>query len=202
VLSSARRYFSISSEGKWEGMAKIMAIKTWFAKLRRYSNTIGGTLVISLLAANYWISNYLNPVPQVSELRRYSVTITHSYLRGQHFLATGSDGRSQAFLLPQPFNFTGKASYYPGVNPDIQKSWIGCQATLQGVPVRFSLNDQIRVWSLKCKDYELTFTELNNNFIKYEQNGSGIIWIGHIGFIFVIWIGYLVDRRQMKLTKR
>ena len=183
-------------------MGKALVIKTGFAKLWLYRNTVGGGLVISLLLANYWISNFLNPVPLQSELQDYSVTITQSYLRAPHFLAKSSDGASQAFLLPRPFNFSGKPSYYPGVSPDIQQSWTGCLAKLQGVPVRFSLNDQIRVWSLKCKDYELTFSELNNNFIKYEQNSSGLVWLGHLGFLLAMCVCYYGDRRLMKSIKQ
>jgi hypothetical protein len=175
--------------------------KSWLTRLLQYKNTIGGTLVISVLLGNFWISNFLNPVPQQSELRTYSVTITQSYLRGPHFLATNSDGVSQAFLLPRPFDFTGKGSYYPGVSPETQKSWTGCQAIVQGLPVKFSLADQVRVWSLKCKDYELTFDELNKNFIKYQENISVLSWLAYLLFSLMLWICYRGDRRVLSLTK-
>jgi hypothetical protein len=119
---------------------------TWY---RRYALTLlYGSLIFVGLFYPKIISN-LNATPELEHLQTLQVRILKTREGDPHFDMQLPDGTVQTMEWPVRLSFSGRESVYFW-NKSQRQALIGCQATVQVAPIRWSFTNRYRVWGLSC----------------------------------------------------
>lgn len=126
--------------------------QVWFI---RFSGTLAVLLTgILVLIAPFAVSLF-NGIPDTSDLQTISVRILKIYPTEPHLWVRLPDGRQQGMEWPVPIT-GGKGGMRAYVLTDEESRRLpGCQATVRGAPLIWTISERFRVWELSCPDKDV-----------------------------------------------
>jgi hypothetical protein len=119
---------------------------TWY---RRYSLTLMGVVLTYFTIIHPDLITRLNAEPDIEHLQSLQVRILKTREGDPHFDMQLPDGTVQTMEWPVRLSFSGRESVYFW-NKSQRQALIGCQATVQVAPIRWSFTNRYRVWGLSC----------------------------------------------------
>mgnify|MGYP000911886679 CR=1 FL=1 len=120
----------------------------WYS---RYALTLLGCVcTYAMFVHPLIISRVLNAEPDWAQMQTLDVHILKTRHNDPHFEMQLADGRVLHMEWPVTINFfTGRKRYHLW-EKEQRLALVGCRAKVQVAPVRWTLTDRYRVWSLSC----------------------------------------------------
>ena len=152
-----------------------------------------------------WIQTAMNPPPAPSALKTFKVLITSpyqivsAYQLKPHMRGALEDGSTIKLVFPSPFTLTGltgKGGYFEGVAPEVRKSYVGCQAQVSGVPLRYVVDDFFRVWSFQCDETNFKYADAVKQFQKSQEDIDFFHRLSHLLFGLVLSLFFYIERKR------
>ncbi len=131
-------------------LQKIEAAKkkypTWY---RRHGLTLLMLIGSYVVMFHPDIITRLNAEPELERLQTMQVRIMQTREGDPHFDMQLPDGSVQTLEWPVRLSFSGRERVYYWTKSQRQ-ALVGCEATVQVAPIRWTLTDRYRVWALSC----------------------------------------------------
>lgn len=165
---------------------------TWY---RRHSIT----LMLMFIAYYAWINPFvvsrLNTTPDLEHMQAMQLRILETREGDPHFDMKLPDGTVQAMEWPVELTFSrGNRVYY--WSKAQRQALVGCNATAQVAPVRWTFTNRYRVWSLSCPaiNFEVGIDEAVH-YLKESTKSVTFLLVGLI--LFFPWpiVSFLREKR-------
>lgn len=142
------------------------------------------------------IISRLNAEPELDRLQTLSVRIVQTREKDPHFDMQLPDGSVQAMEWPVKLMFfRGKRVYY--WSKAQRQALVGCQATIQMAPIRWTITDRYRVWALSCPSigFEVGVQQTAQNLKRHATSAKEILITFLISF-FPLWIVFFLREKR------
>ena len=162
----------------------------------RGKNTIIGSLFLGSLLGLTLIQNHLNQKPAKKELSVLQVEIIDSFKFKPHAVGKLKNGDVIGLMFATPFNLTGKGNYYNGLSKEEQKLLLGCNAIIEGLPLKFTTDNFFRIWSLKCNDFNLTYEKSEKQFYENSESMDYILRFVFLAYFLILCLVFYIEGKR------
>lgn len=166
--------------------------KRWFV---RYNVTLFMVVFSFAIGVAPEIVNQLNGVPDPAALQTLQVRIIRTHVTEPHLFVELPDGRQRGMEWPVGISFHGGFRSYVWTDDERQRL-PECLATVQGVPLRWTVNDRFRVWELGCSAQSIRI-ELDKSIRarKIEEGFLDHFLVFISGWYLFVFVIYLREKR-------
>ena len=151
---------------------------------RRYPVFSWGMLLSLGLIGSECVNQW-NRVPDPSTLQTLQVRILYTQVTEPHLFVELPDGERRQMEWPIILSPKGRFRTYVWTD-DQRKSLPGCLATIQGAPLKLTITQRFRVWTLDCPEKAISI-----NFDNTSKNHSENLSIRLVLGLFVLIPYYL-----------
>ena len=142
------------------------------------------------------IISRLNAEPELDRFQTLSVRIVQTREKHPHFDMQLPDGSVQAMEWPVKLMISrGKRVFY--WTKAQRQALVGCQATIQMAPVRWTITDRYRVWALSCPatGFEVSVEQTAGELRELAVSPKTLL-ITFFIFFFPLWIVFFLRERR------
>lgn len=140
---------------------------------------------------------HLNGVPDPAALQTLNVRILQTYLVEPHLLVELADGRQRGMEWPVPIS-GGRGGFRSSAWSDSERLLLkGCQATVRGALLRWTVEERFRVWELKCpeKAIDIGMDKTADGFRSWESARAITAVIIYPGIVLLLVFIFLREKR-------
>ena len=125
--------------------------KFWFVR-----HNVSLIMLLTSLAGGIapMIVDYLNGIPDPTDLEMVRIRILSTHLVEPHLLVEMPDGSQRGMEWPVAISYHGGFRSYVLADEERQRL-PGCQAMVRGMPLRWTINERFRVWELDCPEQNI-----------------------------------------------
>jgi hypothetical protein len=136
---------------------------------RRHHETLYLIGIIFAITPAPSIVSHINGVPSTDELQTVQVRILRTQELEPHLWVQMPDGQERWMEWPVDIKFSRVRSPSYGWTDAQRKALVGCMAEVHGLPLRWTVTDRYRVWSLSCPEKDI--------YIKQELLAAEYVFI-------------------------
>lgn len=153
------------------------------------------------LAASYIaIVNLVNSVPAQSELITWPIRVVATQRLPPHLsVDVAGVGRRQIEFATV---ITPRGADFYGLSPSAKKRLPGCQGQVQIVPLRLTVSERYRVWSMNCGDTQLSFETTATSLARQLQHSKWTLLLYLVGASLITAFVYRLDLKESKGEKK
>ena len=169
-----------------------IAGKSWLALHR--SSLSGMALFLAGFVGPEMVTWY-NGFPALEELETHQVTIVAVQEKDPHFAVDMADGSRKIMEWPVPVSYYGGFPSYAW-SKEQRQLLPGCQAEIQGVPMRWTIRERYRIWSLDCpeKGIRITTERITKDYAGWI-NPSKFIWFIPFSYCLFLLVVFIRESR-------
>lgn len=184
------RFFDWLSGGA-PNVAKLNSIKGRSFFWRHSVTCVMSITALAVLIGPEIVSQ-INGIPAEKELKTLQVHILRTHITEPHLFVELPDGTQRGMELPVPISAGGGFTPVGWTKMDTELL-AGCFATVQGVPLRWTLRDRFRVWALQCpeKRLRIDFADTKHGFevwMNIRNSSAPIFFSIAFGLIIVVFL--------------
>ena len=142
------------------------------------------------------LANYLNPIPEKSELVRIPIRVLSVQDRDPHLLVQLESGEKRTMEFPVAI-IAFRPKPFIGMKTVTEQKLPGCVGDAWVRPVRYAFGDRLQVWSLNCGMVNLAYEEAVQSQLKSVANQSEFNFYYLLFTLFVMCpFFYLAEKRR------
>lgn len=168
-------------------------LKPWYT---RYGLTLIGIIMAAYGMVYPFVIERLNATPELDQMQTVQLRIVQAREGDPHFDMQWPDGTVQSMEWPVEVTFSkGNRVYY--WNKAQRQALVGCQATAQVAPMRWTLTDRYRVWGLFCPavSFEVSIDQTTNYLNKHARSLKSLL----VGFLILFFpLGFVLFLREKR----
>ncbi len=139
----------------------------------------------------------LNASPELDRQQTMQVRIVQTREGDPHFDMQLPDGTVQRMEWPVEIIFSRGSSRVYFWDKSQRQALVGCEATVQVAPIRWTLADRYRVWALSCPaaSFEVSVDQTTKYLNKHATSVMSLL-IGFLVLFFPLWVVFFLREKR------
>lgn len=163
---------------------------------KKYALTLFGTGATLCWIGYMTLANYLNPIPEKSELLRVPIRVLSVQERDPHLFVELETGKKRTMEFPIAI-IAYRPHQFMGMKTATEKKLPGCVGDAWVRPVRYVISDRLQVWALSCGTVNLTYEEAVQGQLESVSNQKEFNFYYLLITLFVMCpFFYLAEKRR------